>query len=52
MERSEARDPEAGATVPVPARDEATVELVRDAIAVARGEFAAERFAETYDTVG
>ena len=36
--------------VPEPARDDATVELVRDAIDVARGEVPAERFAAKYDT--
>ena len=38
--------------VPEPARDDATVELVRDAIDVARGEVPAERFAAKYDTGG
>lgn len=36
--------------VPEPVRDEATVELVRDAIGVARGEVPAERFSAKYDT--
>lgn len=34
--------------VPAPLRDETTVELVRDAIGVARGELSDERFAEKY----
>jgi hypothetical protein len=36
------------AAVPRPANDEATVELVRDAIGVARGELSDERFSEKY----
>ncbi|MDB2223148.1 hypothetical protein PM076_08960 [Halorubrum ezzemoulense] len=36
--------------VPEPARDDATVELVRDAIGVARGEVPAERFSTKYGT--
>ncbi|PAU83145.1 hypothetical protein CK500_10065 [Halorubrum salipaludis] len=38
------------ALVPRPAHDEATVELVRDAIGVARGELSDERFSEKYGT--
>ena len=38
------------ALVPLPAHDEATVELVRDAIGVARGELSDERFSEKYGT--
>ncbi|WP_143420442.1 hypothetical protein [Halorubrum vacuolatum] len=37
--------------VPVPAMDETAVELVRDAIGVARGEFSDERFSEKYGIV-
>ena len=33
-----------------PVRDDATVELVRDAIGVARGEVSAERFSAKYGT--
>jgi hypothetical protein len=33
-----------------PVRDDATVELVRDAIGVARGEVPAERFSAKYGT--
>jgi len=36
--------------VPEPVRDETTVELVRDAIGVARGEVPAERFSAKYGT--
>ena len=36
--------------VPEPVSDDATVELVCDAIGVARGEVPAERFAAKYDT--
>lgn len=36
------------ALVPVPAMDETAVELVRDAIGVARGEVSDERFSEKY----
>ena len=35
-----------------PVRDDATVELVRDAIGVARGEVPAERFSAKYGTGG
>jgi hypothetical protein len=35
-----------------PARDDATLELVRDAIGVARGEVPAERFSAKYETGG
>ncbi|KDS92203.1 hypothetical protein FK85_01530 [Halorubrum saccharovorum] len=42
----------ADALVPLPVHDEATVELVRDAIAVARGEFSDERFSKKYGTAG
>ncbi|GAA0715922.1 hypothetical protein J2744_001852 [Halorubrum trapanicum] len=38
--------------VPEPVRDDATVELVRDAIGVARGEVPAERFSAKYGTAG
>ena len=46
------REAKAGsdAVVPAPVHDEVTVELVRDAIAVAHGNLADERFAEKYDT--
>ncbi|MGM0447021.1 MAG: hypothetical protein ACQERM_02060 [Methanobacteriota archaeon] len=35
-----------------PVRDDATVELVRDAMGVARGELPAERFSVKYGTGG
>ncbi|WP_158293464.1 hypothetical protein [Halorubrum sp. SS7] len=35
-----------------PVRDDATLELVRDAIGVARGEVPAERFSAKYGTEG
>ncbi|WP_157745968.1 hypothetical protein [Halorubrum trapanicum] len=35
-----------------PVRDDATVELVRDAIGVARGEVPAEHFSAKYGTAG
>ncbi|QWC18398.1 hypothetical protein [Halorubrum sp. 2020YC2] len=38
--------------VPEPVRDDVTVELVRDAIGVARGEVPAERFSAKYGTGG
>ena len=55
---SSARDSEREAangsdgTVPPPVHDEVTVELVRDAIGVARGELSDERFSEKYGTAG
>lgn len=36
--------------VPEPVTDDATAELVRDAIGVARGEFSDRQFSEKYDT--
>lgn len=41
---------ETGGSVPPPVRDDVTVELVRDAIGVARGERSDERFSEKYGT--
>ncbi|WP_128904460.1 hypothetical protein [Halorubrum amylolyticum] len=40
------------AIVPHPVHDDVTVELVRDAIGVARGELSDERFSEKYGTAG
>lgn len=34
--------------VPLPAEDEVTVELVRDAVSVSRGELSDERFSDKY----